>query len=341
MHMQAHGGRLSRRAFVGGLAGLGTLVAGLAVTSGWVLTSRSARPPIAKIGVLSAGAYEPNMPALVGGLRSLGWVEGDNLAIEWRLTEGRADALPVQAAELVRLGVDVIVAVASVPASAARDATSTIPIIFVIVGDPVAIGLVSSMSHPGGNLTGPTGSANILAPKQLQLLKEAVPTISRIGVLVNSASVEVQSIQDAIRKAASDLDLGLDMRLVRDLADLDSALAAFRSAGVDGLLAGSGSVMLNNQARIVDFVVEQRLPAMLSARQGVVDGGLMYYGSPDTAQFRRAAAYVDKVLRGAKPSDLPVELPSQFDFVVNVTTARALGLTIPPHVAAQVTEWVE
>ena len=268
------------------------------------------------------------------GLHNLGYVEGKNIVIEYRYAEGKYDRLPELAAELVSLKVDVIVA--SGPGSqAAKNATKTIPIVFAGVQDPVASGLVDSLAVPGGNVTGLSILAPELGGKRLELLKEAVPKITRVAFLwgvglsgVPVAVKETQAVARALRLEFQSLEL-------RDSKDIDSAFQAITKNRGQALLTNPGPIINTHQARIVEFATKNRLPVMYSAPEIVDAGGLMSYGSNPTDEYRRAAIYVDKILKGAKPGDLPVEQPMRFEFVINLKAAKQIGLTIPTTVLAR------
>ena len=266
------------------------------------------------------------------GLHSLGYIEGRNVVIEYRYAEGKADRLPALAAELVGLQVDVIVAASTPGVLAAKKATSTIPIVFVSVGDPVASGFVASLARPGGNVTGLTNFSPELSGKRVELLKEAVPNISRVAFLSNPAN-PVQGLQwKETRAAAQALGLHLQSLEVRSSNDLDSALQAASRERSQALIPATDALIDTHLKRIVEFAAKNRLPAMYGVPEAVDAGGLMSYAPNYTYHYRRAAFYVDKILKGAKPADLPVEQPTNFEFVINLKTAKQNGLTIPQSV---------
>jgi putative ABC transport system substrate-binding protein len=272
-------------------------------------------------------------------LKDLGWVEGQNIVIEWRFAGGRAERLPDLAAELVRLQVDLIVVPSTPPALAAKNATKTIPIVTVGVGDPVGLGLVASLARPGGNITGLTGVVTPeIAGKQLELLKEAVPKVSRVAVLWNPATPGNALALRETEIAARVLGVELQLLEARSLNDFDSAFAAMTAKRAGALLVLGDVMFVTHRIRLAELVAKSRLPAMYGLREYVEAGGLMSYGPIASELFRRAATYVDKILKGAKPADLPVEQPTRFELVVNLKTAKALGLTIPQSVLIRADE---
>lgn len=274
------------------------------------------------------------------GLRDLGYIEGRNIVVEWRNAEGRADRLPALAAELVALSLDVIVTASDNGTRAVKAATSTIPIVSCCTADPVGTGLVASLARPGGNLTGVGGaSASGIDSKRLQLLKEAVPAISRVAVLYHDAGPQIE-ILSALQTTAATLDLRIVPIAVSTADDVDTALAATLTSRPDALFVGSSNPLNLRRPTIVRFAVENGLPSSFRGRAFAVDGGLMSYDADGGQQMRRVAAFVDKILRGAEPGDLPMEMPSRFSLVVNRTAAEQLGLSIPPSLAAQVSEWI-
>jgi putative ABC transport system substrate-binding protein len=297
-----------------------------------------------RIGVLghsSASASAGRIEAFRQGLRDLGYVEGKNVALEYRWSEGKQDRLPELAKDLVRRKVDVIVT-HSVGGLAAKDATTTIPIVMAIAGDPVATGLVASLARPGGNVTGLSlGTEDGLSGKRLQLLTEAAPKHSRVGVLWNRANPGVASQIADIRSAASILGVRLQLVEFRGSDELKGALASLAATRSDALIVPSDAAAFQQRAQVIAFTARNRLPAIYAQRETVQDGGLMAYASSQIDLWRRAATYVDKILKGAKPGDLPVELPTKFELVINLKTAKALGLTIPPSLLAQADEVIQ
>jgi putative tryptophan/tyrosine transport system substrate-binding protein len=323
---------LTRRRFVqgAGVAGCGLLAACGRLPG---LAPPAARIP--RIGLLTANSFlgEP----FVQGLRELGYVEGQNVGLEWRVFT-RPDDLPSLAAELVRVPVDVIVAPPSIAAEAAKHATSTIPIVFVTASDPVGSGLVDSLARPGGNVTGVSTLNVSLGEKRLELLKEAAPRTARIACIYEAtAPTSVAEMQHNVQ-AAGRLGLTVEGLGVQAPEDFAHAFELATQLPADALMTTLGQFLLSQRQRIVDFAAPNRLPAIYAWREAVDAGGLMSYGPSLAAQFRRAAYYVARILQGTSPTDLPVEQPREFDFVINLKTAQALGLTIPQHVLAQATE---
>jgi putative ABC transport system substrate-binding protein len=297
---------------------------------------------VPRIGYLSAGTTSLNSPrseSFRHGLRALGYVEGKNIIIEFRSAEGKFDRLPALAAELVRLKVAVIVAGGPPSAGAAKEATSTIPIVMMQVGDPVGSGFVASLARPGGNITGLSGLAPELSGKRLELLKEIIPKLSRVAVFGTSTSPDnAQSLKE-VEIAARELKVQLqylDIRDARDPKDIETAFRAATKGRAEAvLMVVAPAVASANRTQLVDLAVKSRLPVIYSGRAFVDAGGLMSYGVNLTDLDRRAATYVDKILKGTKPADLPVEQPTKFEFVINLKAAKQIGLTIPPNVLAR------
>ena len=295
---------------------------------------------VSRIGLLMIDSPVGNAPRLAAfqqSLRDLGYVEGRNLAIEYRWAEGRVERFPELAVQLVRLKVDVIVATSTPAALAARDATRTIPIVFVTAAEPVDSGLVASIAAPGGNVTGLALLAPEITARQLQLLKEAVPKVSRVAVLSNPANRFTALLVKETEAAARLLGVRTHVLEVRGVG-LDAAFSALTKDRPDALLVLADPGFVVQRARIVEFANTSRLPAMYPHREYAEAGGLLAYGADLRDNYRRAAIYVDKILRGAKPADLPVELPTKFELVLNLKTAKVLGLTIPPSVLARADE---
>jgi putative ABC transport system substrate-binding protein len=297
-----------------------------------------------RIGFLapgSAGGGRGALEAFQEGLRELGWVEGQNVAIEYRWAEGQFDRLPDLAAELVRLRVDVIAAATALPVAAAKSATKTIPIVMLTVTDPVGRGFVRSLARPGGNVTGVAyGVGTDTFGKGLELLKEAVPAARRVAVLSNPDGPGQSLMVDSVKSTARALGLQLQLVDARGPAQFDGAFTAMTKNGAEALLVVTDPTYLLPGAagRLADLAVKSRLPSMHSQRPPVEAGGLMSYGPSIAALFRRSAVYVDKILKGARPADLPVEQPTTFELVINLRTAKALGVTIPPSVLARADE---
>jgi putative ABC transport system substrate-binding protein len=290
---------------------------------------------VPRIGYLSAGdpASESTRSEVIWlALRELGYVEGQNIAIEYRYSHGKNDRASELAAELVRLRVDVIVVAGGDPwIRAAKNATKTIPIVMVGVGaDPVEAGLVESLARPGGNVTGITNLGPELGGKRLELLKEAVPKLARVAVLYDPASPgTAREMQELLPVAARALGLTVQAWDVRAADGFEKVFAALSKERPDGLYVLAGPLVRANGKRIADFALKSRLPSMYAIRESVDAGGLMYYGADVADSYRRVAYYVDRILKGAKPADLPVEQPTKFELVINLKTAKQIGLTIP------------
>jgi putative tryptophan/tyrosine transport system substrate-binding protein len=301
---------------------------------------------IPRIGYLATSlATNPDQQeAFLRGLRDLGYVEGRNVVIEYRDAEGKLERLPALAAQLVALKVDVIVAAAgTLPALAAKQASRTLPIVFIGAGNPVTSGFVTSLARPGGNLTGLSAVTPELTSKWLELLKQAVPGVTRVAFLwqpggMGDTDKEVLKQADVAARA-----LGMRLQLVeaRGPADIDRAFSEMTRARTEALTVVSTPMFGSERTRLVDLAAKNRLPTMFSFRGYVDSGGLMSYGSNLADLFRRAATYVDKILKGAKPGDLPVEQPTTFELVINLKTARTLGLTIPPSVLSRADQVIE
>jgi putative ABC transport system substrate-binding protein len=316
----------------------GTLI-GLALSLLFALclpaeAQQSAKIP--RIGLLlQASPTEPQVEAFRQGLRDLGYVEEKNILLEYRHTEGKPDRLPRFAAELVSLKVDVIVVVGALATSAAKNATREIPIVMAIAGDPVGSGHVASLGRPGGNITGLTNLAPELGGKRLELLKEVIPGLSRVAILADSTNPIFALQLREVESAAQALKLQLQILEVREPNDFDSAFGAAKK-GHAGAVSTLASAFLGGQRqKLVNFAEKSRLPAMYHTSGFVEVGGLMSYGVNNADLYRRAATYVDKILKGAKPGELPVEQPTKFELVINLKTAKQIGLTIPPSVLAR------
>ncbi len=294
-----------------------------------------------RIGFLgnSTATLEAN---LVGpfreGLRDLGYVEGQNIVIEYRWAEGKYERFPALISELLALKVEVIVTAGTPATLAVKRATTSVPVVMIAVGDPVGTGIVPSLSRPGGNITGLTSIAQELEGKRLELLREVVPSVSHIAVLWNSVS-PVQVIQEkAVQAAAQVLRMKVLSLGVRTIGEIDAALATIVRERPGALLVLADRLFLHHRAHIMDFATQQRLPGVHAYRELVEVGGLMSFGPSYADMHRRAGYFVDKILKGAKPADLPVERPGLFELVINLKTAKALGLTIPQSVLLRATE---
>jgi ABC-type uncharacterized transport system substrate-binding protein len=302
----------------------------------------AAAPPAGKI--YRIGFLAPAPPpthlweALLDGLRERGYREGQNLVFERRFSEGQAERFPAFAAELVRLRVDLILANTTPAALTAKHATQTIPIVIPTAIDPVGAGLVASLARPGGNVTGLTSMHPDVVGKRLELLKDVVPGLSRVVVLWNAANPANASAWQETQAAARALGLLLHSQDVRGAQDLEGVFARTAEGRPDALLILGDALINMHRPQIVEFAIQRHLPSLFTTREWVVAGGLMSYGSSPSDNYRHAAYYVDRILKGAKPADLPVEQPMTFELVINLKTAQALGLTIPPSLLFQATE---
>jgi putative ABC transport system substrate-binding protein len=328
---------MDRRTFLAG-TGAVVLVAPLAAEA-------QQMAKVARIGFLATNlaANPREHEAFLQGLRDLGYVEGRNVVIEYRSAEGKLERLPALAAELVALKVDVIVAAAgTVAALAAKQATRTLPIVFIAVGDPMTTGLVTSLARPGGNITGLSALTPELVGKWLELLTQAVPGVSRVAFLWQPGVVGERAEKDILNGAdAAGRALGVRVQFVEARggpADIDRAFSQMTKARAGALTVVSTPMFGSERRRLVDLAAKNRLPTVYSFRGYVDAGGLMAYGPNNADLHRRAATYVDKILKGAKPADLPVEQPTKFELVINLKTAKALGLTIPPSLLGRADE---
>jgi len=302
-------------------------------------SSAQAQQPkkIPRIGFVSGGsANDPGvgLNAFQQGLRDLGYVEGKNIVIEYRFAEDKPDRLPSLVAELVGLKVDLIFAPSTNAALAAKEATRTIPIVFASVADPLANELVASLARPGANLTGPSQMSAELSGKRLELIKEVVPRLSRVAVLRDHSPQSEVALKET-QLAAQALGVQLKIFDVRSPNDFESVFLSMPKERPGALVVISSPMLLNNRGRITVLATKQRLPAVYTLKEYVDAGGLMSYGVSLPALFRRAATYVDKILKGANPAELPVEQPTKFEFIINLNAAKQIGLTIPPNVLAR------
>jgi putative ABC transport system substrate-binding protein len=309
------------------------------------LGARAQPPPpkVARIGFLiseTVAGQASRVEALRSGLRERGYVEGKNIAIEMRPADGNYDRLPALAAELARLKVDVIVAFGGKAVLAARAATTTIPIVVPSSGDPVAMGLVSGLAHPGGNITGIAMYGQELSAKRMELFKEAVPRITRVALLLNSANPSKRLILEARDTVAKALKLELHPFEVRSPKEFGGAFAAMAERRIDAIVVQADSLFRAHAAEVAVLAAKQRLPSV-GAMEYAEAGGLIGYGVNDAELYRRGAYFVDRILKGAKPADLPVEQPTRIEFVVNLKTAKALGLTIPNSVLLRADRVIE
>ncbi len=296
-----------------------------------------------RIGFVSPISPGPTIEAFRQGLRELGYVEGQNLIIQARFAEGRSERLPELVAEVIGLKVDVLVVGSTLGALAAKRATITVPIVFAGLIDPVASSIVTSFAHPGGNITGVTfgiGGTGF-AGKWVELLKEAIPNVSHVVALGNSASPLLATLVPEMQAAARTLNVRVDVLDAGTLTKLDGAFAAISASRVQGVIVTNDPFFVSNRAKLVRFAASKRLPAVYFTKDFVDAGGLMSYGGSVAASYRRAATYVDKILKGAKPADLPIEQPTKFELVINLKTARALGLTIPQSIMLRADEVIQ
>jgi putative ABC transport system substrate-binding protein len=305
-----------------------------------LFSSAGAQPPakIPKVGLLlpySPGP-DPRIEAFRQGLRELGYLEGRSIVVEYRWADGKFDKLPELAAELIRSNVDVIVTAVTQASIAAKKATATIPIVMVGVSDPVGSGLVSSLARPGMNVTGTSSMTAEIVGKHLELLKETLPKISPVAALWNPANPVFQALQlREIDLAARTLGVQLQFVEARGAEEIDRAFAAISKAGTKAVIVLGDPVFISHRKRIADLAMKRRLPAVSGTKEHAEAGGLMAYGPSFPDMYRRTAYYVDKILKGAKPADLPVEQPTKFELVINLKTAKQIGLTIPPNVLAR------
>jgi len=293
---------------------------------------------IARIGYMAAptsSAELPRIDAFRQGLRALGYVEGHNIAIDYRFADGKFERLPEVAAELVRLKVDVLIAVSTNAALVAKRATSTIPILFIGVSGPIEAGLVESLARPGGNITGLTNIASVLSGKRLEVLKETIPKLSRIAVLWDPQNPGSSLQWKESEIAAKELSLQIYPMEVSSANKYESAFNEAMKARSAALAVTLNPLAASNQKRLVELAAKYRLPAIYAREDFANNGGLMSYGPSHAAEGRDAARLVDKILKGAKPADLPVEQPTKFEFIVNLKAAKQIGLTIPPNVLAR------
>jgi ABC-type uncharacterized transport system substrate-binding protein len=307
----------------------------------------SAQPATAarrRVGILASStreSFEPNVQIFRASLERLGWVEGRNLALDVRYASSQYQQLASLAAELVTLKVDVIFAMAAPAIQAAKRATKTIPIVIETLGDAVSAGLVPSLARPGGNVTGVTDQSVELSAKRLEVLKEAIPKAVRIAVLWNADDRGMTLRYQSVEKAARDLHVTVQPLGVREPDDFDAAFSAMTASRPDALFLVTDALTLLNRQRVIDFALAHRIPAMYEFANLVRDGGLMSYGADPDDNYRRAAGYVDRILKGAAPSTLPVERPSRYYLTINLRTARALGLTLPPSMLLRADQLIE
>ena len=291
----------------------------------------------------SSRSADPSFAAFRQGLSELGYVEGKNVIVEARFAEGRIDRVPDLVAELIGLKVDVLLAGSPVSAVAAKKASTNVPIVFAGVGDPVASGIVASLARPGGNVTGVASGAGVASfgGKWLELLSEAVPGISQVAVLANRSNPTNSPFLKGIEAAARTMKVKLDILDAGNATDLDRALAAIGASKAQGMIVTSDPFLYNTRSTLVQFAASKRLPAVYFFKPFADAGGLMSYGASLEGSYRRAAAYVDKILKGAKPADLPVEQPTKFELVINLKTAKTLGIRIPQSILIRADSVIE
>jgi putative tryptophan/tyrosine transport system substrate-binding protein len=318
---------------------------GASAAAAWPIVARGQQPErMRHIGVLLAGtptSFAPRADAFVQGMRDLGYVEGKTVAFEWKWGEDRTEGLPQLAEELVRLDVDAIVTGGTPAAKALKNATQTVPIVMAIIGDPVAVGLVQSLARPGGNATGFSIVAPDLSGKRLQLLKEIIPGLSSVAVISTVTNPQAPIELKETQAAAKTLDIVLHSIQVSNEVSVESAFDAIKQASAQAVIVLTDAILYSQRNKIASLAAANRLPGMYHARGFVEAGGLISYAPSDTDLFRRAATYVDKILKGANPGDLPIEQPTKFELVINLKTAKALGITIPSSLLATADEVIE
>jgi len=325
----------SRRAFIGGIASTAIMIS-------CVATARAGKTP--RIGFLgnSTAALEANLiRPWREGLRDFGYVEGQNVAVEYRWAEGRYERFPALIAELLALKVDVIVTAGTPAAQAVKRASSTIPLVMIAVGDPVGTGLVGSLGRPGGNATGLVSIAPDLEGKRLQLLQEIVPNLALVALLTNPANPFHVGSEQQLRSAATAMHVKAQSFAVRNESEFDAAFETMLRQRPGAMIMLADRLFLHHRKRIADFALKHRLPAVYAYQELVEAGGLMSFGPSYPGMHRRAAYFVDRIVKGASPSELPMEQPSQFELMINVKTARALGLTIPPSLLLRADRVIE
>jgi putative ABC transport system substrate-binding protein len=321
---------MRRREFVGLLGG---------AAAAWPLAARAQQPTkVPRIGIIDDA---PVWNSFRRGLRDLGYLEGQNIAFEYRYGDGAPERLTEAAAALVRRPVDLIATFGTPPTRAAKQATATIPIVMIGIGDPVRAGLVASLAQPGGNITGNTILGPDLSPKRLQLLKELLPSVARLAFLWNRNNASNLAIREELQVAAPAAGMTLIPVEVHEGKDLDPAFTAVMRERPDAFLMTNDPFHLLHLGKVLDFLAEQRLPGLFQAREHVAAGGFMSYGANLPDLFKRGALYVHKILQGTKPADLPVEQPAKFELVVNLKTAKAFGITIPESFLLRVDEVIE
>jgi putative ABC transport system substrate-binding protein len=319
-----------------------TLAAALVLLAAPLASEAQPAVKVNRIGFLETGALRPHAwAAFRGRLHELGYVEGQTVAFEARWADGDVDRLPGLAAELVRLKMDVLVTAGSAAARVAKSTTTSIPIVMATGGDPVGLGLVDTLARPGGNVTGMTTLTRELSGKRLELFKEALPRVSRMGMLWHRTARIDALTSRATELAAQKLEIPFKLYDVDGPLDFDRALRAIVADRVGAVLVATSPMFLGNRRQLADLALKHRVPTMFGVREYVEAGGLMSYGRSDTDMFQRAAGFVDKILKGAKPSDMPIEQPQRFELVINVKTAKALGLTMSRSMLNRADEIIE
>jgi putative ABC transport system substrate-binding protein len=319
-------------------------VVALGAVAGPIASFAQQQGKVWRVGFLwpsPASLSSQNANAFLQGMRELGYVEGKNLVIEWRFADGKLERLPGLAAELVQLKVDVIVAVASPAIGAAQKATTTIPIVMAITGDPVGSGFVKSLARPGGNITGLSNMGGDTGPKLFDLLLSVVPNLSRVGVLVTPTSTTYRTILESVQAAAQKAGVKTLVAEASSSQEIDNAFSMMVREKADAVIVGSSSFFAQQRRQIAELGLEYRIPSMFALRTNVEAGGLISYGQNIADDFQRSATYVDKILKGAKPGDMPVEQPTEFELVVNLKTAKAIGVTIPQSILLRADEVIQ
>jgi putative tryptophan/tyrosine transport system substrate-binding protein len=327
--------RIKRRDFIALLGG---------GAAAWPLAARAQQPAMPVIGYLGAGSSATSASTATifrQILAAAGYVEGRNVAIEYRFAEGKYDRLPALAAELVRRQVAVIVAVPTPAALAAKAATTTIPIVFIAAEDPVKVGLVANLARPGGNVTGGSVLFAELGPKQLGLLREIVPTAVRIGLLVNPSNVNAADVTKDLTAAGAAMGVQIELVQASNILEIDAAFASLVRKRADALVVGTDSFFFNRRLQLATLATRHAIPAVYNAREYAEAGGLMSYGTSLVEAFRQVGIYTGRILQGAKPADLPVVQSSKFEFVINLSTARAVGIDVSPTLLARADEVIE
>jgi putative ABC transport system substrate-binding protein len=313
-----------------------TLLGGAAV---WPIAAR-AQQGVHVVGILAPQPLPP-IERFVRKLREYGYVEGENLRLVRRFSEGHDDRFPALAVELTAVPVGMIVTWGTPAAVAAKQATSSIPVVMGAIGDPVSVGIVSNLARPGGNITGFAGQNVDLEGKRLELLKDLLPQLSRVAMLANAANPLAHASMQNLRTTAEQLRINFDIFEVHSIAEIEVALQQLNNARPDGVLIASDLLLLTRRSEIAEFLAKNKLPAVYPFREYAEVGGLMIHGANLGSLFERAAGYVDRILKGAKPGDLPVQLATEFELIINLKTAAAIGLTVPPTLIARADEVLE